>query len=517
MTKQPISLEAVLQQEMGLTSFRIGQKEIISDILRGQDVLGILPTGSGKSLCYELPARILQGKVLVVSPLISLMMDQVKRLKAKQFKAAVAINSFMDFPTRKAIIERLDTYKLIFVSPEQLQSQSFINRLLQINIDLFVIDEAHCISQWGHEFRPDYQRLGPIITALDNPVVLALTATATNYVQRDILTSLNRPDIQKHIYPMDRENIAISIQHVEKEDNKNQVIASYLSARPVPTLIYFTSRMMTEEVASRLLNQFPHRRIAYYHGGMDQVDRISIQQQFMNDQIDIVCCTSAFGMGIDKSNIRLVIHYHFPYQMEAYIQEAGRAGRDGQDSVSLILYSKADEILPRRIIQQELPSEQVVSAAFQILKNYAEQGISIPHSSEEIETIFQMNEVQWRFFYYQLEKHDIIVNNAILFHHETWTDAYRQIQSFIQERIQLKENKLQSMLQWVNETVCLRQTLYSVFQPTYKQPTGQCCSNCGFELNKWNPSINSIEKIFYDSWEESLRSKLLIGAEYETK
>src|SRR5690625_2720860 len=214
-----------LQQHFKYDTFRQGQEEIIQDVLNGYSVLGVLPTGSGKSLCYQLTAKLLSGTTIVVSPLISLMIDQVKQLKAIQFKEVVALNSFMEYAERRQVYEQLHTYKLVYVSPELLQKESLLAYLQQVDISLFVIDEAHCISQWGHEFRPDYLKLHSIIKLFKNPPILALSATATVNVQTDITTSLHRPNMIKHIYPMDRENITFCVRETsneaEKQDRKS--------------------------------------------------------------------------------------------------------------------------------------------------------------------------------------------------------------------------------------------------------------------------------------------------------
>src|SRR5690625_1433665 len=255
-----------MQHYFGHGSFRPGQKEIIHDIMRGEDVLGVLPTGSGKSICYQLPAILLDGSTIVVSPLISLMMDQVKQLKANNFKSAVALNSFMDPSERKQTLRTLHHYKLIYVSPELLQQNEIQQRLKQMDISLFVIDEAHCISQWGFEFRTDYLKLADIAEFLNKPPILALSATAPEHVQKDIIQSLHRPDMRKHIYPMDRENIAISIIRKDSDEEKIAEISDILSRFSVPTLIYFSSRQSAEKTAADLRKILP-QRIAYYHGG----------------------------------------------------------------------------------------------------------------------------------------------------------------------------------------------------------------------------------------------------------
>ncbi|WP_067725408.1 RecQ family ATP-dependent DNA helicase [Oceanobacillus damuensis] len=511
------SLEDYLNHYFHYNSFRTGQKEIIQEVLRGRDVLGILPTGSGKSICYQLPARLQQGLTIVVSPLISLMIDQVKELKANNFKEVVAINSFMNPAERKSVYNNLENYKLIYVSPELLQQKELIDRLRMHHVQLFVIDEAHCISQWGHDFRTDYLKLGGTIEALNNPTVLALSATATPEVQEDIIGSLRRPDMLKRIYPMDRENIAFCIEEVADDKEKLEVIIDLFKKYHIPALIYFTSRAAAEKTAGILSERLADKQTAFYHGGMDQMDRISIQQQFMNDQLDIVCCTSAFGMGINKSNIRLIIHYHLPLQLESYIQEVGRAGRDGKSSVGLLLFSPNDAYIPGNMIKNELPDEEDVTNLFHHLYAMTHEQIEMSLAKEHMESTLNISEVQWKFLRFQLEKHDIIKNNRVIYQKDTWKNALFSIQNTIRKRVLYKEDKLYDVLRWVHTKECLRKHLYKPFQTSYKDSAYQCCSTCGFSWQKWVPDETPSDLKKYSSWQLKLKKLLLIGENDEAK
>lgn len=511
MNKQRLVLEDELRRYFNYTAFRLGQKEIIQDIMNGNDVLGILPTGSGKSICYQLPAILLEGLTIVVSPLISLMIDQVKQLKANNFKSVVALNSFMERLERTRVIQNLHTYKLIYVSPELLQRADLIKHLQNIKVSLFVIDEAHCISQWGHEFRPDYLKLRSTIDQLDNPITLALSATATPHVQDDIITSLGKTNINKRIYPMDRDNIAFCVQSVSDDQEKIKTINNLMENYRVPTLIYFSSRRTAENIAKVLSEKLPSLRIAFYHGGMDQMDRITIQQQFMNDQLDVICCTSAFGMGINKKNIRLIIHYHFPLQIESYIQEVGRAGRDNGESVSLLLFSPNDIHLPLNIIKNELPSESDLSFVFKHLADLYQIESKLPFKDLEMANRFKLSETQWRFLRFQFEKHDMIIQNTIYYEKEQWERAYDQIKALIMKRTLFKEQKLTEMLNWVRQKSCLRKHLFKDFQPSYRAPSHQCCSSCGFNWSEWKPVQRATRDNLPMMWEDKLKRILLIG------
>lgn len=508
------NLEKQLGKYSDFSTFRTGQKEIIQDVLDGHNVLGILPTGSGKSLCYQLPARIVPGAVLVVSPLISLMLDQVKQLKSMGFKDVIAFNSFMNHSDKQEAFKNLNNYKLIFVSPEMLQNPNFFKQLLTIRVSLFVVDEAHCISQWGHEFRPDYLKLKEIIKELDWPTVLALSATATPEVQKDIEQQLGCQSMVKHIHQMDRENISFSVEHVANYQEKLDYIVPLLKRLPVPTMVYFTSRHWTEKVSQELAKRLPNLRVSFYHGGMEQTDRILIQQQFMNDQLDVICCTSAFGMGIDKSNIRLIVHFHLPTQVESFIQEIGRAGRDGASSVSLVLVAPNDDFLPKKLISSELPDQVVVAAVIKYLSFLQQEKRAIPEDDSELLERFQLSETQWRFLRYHFEKRGIIKGTRILYNFDEWKKTTNEINQLITSRLRYKEEKLAQLLRWVDGDVCRRESLFSSFQNSIKEPSFCCCDRCDFSFANWDPVLTEKKQVSFE-WKEDFKRIMLQGRHNE--
>ncbi|WP_077621697.1 RecQ family ATP-dependent DNA helicase [Sediminibacillus massiliensis] len=504
-------LERALQKYYGFSSFRPGQKEIILDVLDGKDVLGILPTGSGKSLCYQLPARILKGSVLVISPLISLMTDQEKQLIAKGFKRVISINSFLSFEKKKTAFQQLGSYDLIYASPEMLQSPEFVAKLKQIQLALFVVDEAHCISQWGHEFRPDYLKLGDIVGELGRPPILALSATATPEVQEDIIYQLKSDRMKKHIHPMDRENIALKVDKFPSPADKLTYLSKILEKYKVPTMIYFSSRNWTEKAAITLSNAVPDLKIAYYHGGMEQTDRILVQQQFMNDELDVICCTSAFGMGIDKNNIRLVVHFHLPTQIESFIQEIGRAGRDGKSSVSLVMLAPNDDLLPKKLIQLELPVEMEVERVFHRLQAIQQKEGKLFEKDEENAQFMDISETQWRFLRYHLEKQAVIGQGRIAPEFEDWNQVKLELGKIVNWRTSYKESKLSELLKWAeSESICRREGLFSAFQDSVKPPTYGCCDHCGFTLGTWQPEEQTRRNETID-WKEDFKMLMLQG------
>lgn len=508
-------LETYLQTCFGYQAFQQGQREIISDVLKGHDVLGVLPTGSGKSLCYQLPAKVLPGVTIVVSPLISLMIDQVKQLKAYYYKEAEALHSFQSWKEKQQILQQLHTYKLLFISPELLQNTEVQQKMKQVSLSLFVIDEAHCISQWGHDFRPDYLRLQSIIKMFEETPVLALTATASPAVQKDIERTLKRAPMKKHTYSIERENISLVVEHITAgEFEKKKRLISYIEKCPAPTIIYFSSRKKAEEIALYLHQALPGRHIAYYHAGMQQEERMQIQQQFLHDQLDIICSTSAFGMGINKSNIRLVVHYHIPTQLESFVQEIGRAGRDGKPSVSVVLYRKEEKQIPLAIIQNELPNGEVTNIVCRYLQDLALQGKTVPSYSQELEQRLQVDEVKWRFLLYQLEYRGILKESVIETVPEKWEAAISEITAFCRNRYLNKRKELWKLVSWMEETACLRVGLYRHFQENVQREQENCCSNCGFTMNRLveMKEWETVPEAPAMNWQEELKSLLLEGA-----
>lgn len=465
-----------LKRYFGFDQFREGQEAVIRDVMDGKDVLGILPTGTGKSLCYQLPARLLHGTTIVVSPLISLMVDQVKQLKAAGYKSVTALNSFMDVQEKKQVMQNLERYDLVYISPEMLQNDRLQEELCRMTIPLFVIDEAHCISQWGHEFRTDYLKLHRIIDAIGSPTVLALSATATPEVQADIMEKLHRPAMNRHIYPMDKQNISLSVEEVHSPEEKTARIVDLLSHIHAPTMIYFSSRQWAERVSVVLREKLSHRT-AFYHGGMEQTDRMLVQQQFMNGQLDVICCTSAFGMGVDKKDIRLVIHFHLPSQTESFIQEIGRAGRDGKPSASLVLFTKKDHYLPQMLIQSELPEREQLDIALGYLKR--REGQKIPEDESIMEQL-QLSESQWNFIKYQSEESGVLIDGMV---QPFPFDFESRIHALLRERWTYKQGKLTEMMTWIHHTGCRREALYSSFQDHIRPPDVPCCDVCGFSVD----------------------------------
>lgn len=486
-------LSKALQKFYGYNQFRTGQEEILGSVLANHHTLGVLPTGTGKSICYQLPAFMRSGQVIVVSPLLSLMEDQVKQLRARGFKRVAALNSFLDFEDKQQIMRKLQHYDLLYVSPEMLQNEFLINRLQTLHIQLFVVDEAHCISQWGQEFRTDYLRLAEVIRNLGSPPVLALTGTATPEVQADIQHLLGDLDMDKHIYPMDRENISYFVKEVQDQQEKNETMLALLRKIQAPTIIYFSSRNMAESTAAIIRANMPDMPCAYYHGGMENEDRILIQQQFLAGQLQIICCTSAFGMGVDKEDVRLIVHYHLPSDKESFIQEVGRAGRDGEESVSAVLYSPGDWQIPIHLIEQDLPEQASIQQMLRFLYQRVKAGQTELPSYELLIQHIPISETQWRFLLYQMEKHDIVKGNHLHYKANAWKEFLNQIEKFVGDRKRHKLKQLQRMKEWVYTDTCRRQVLFADFQSEVRPAKGRCCDNCGDTLAEWQAGLTNAQ------------------------
>ena len=340
-----------LKAVFGYDSFRPGQEAVINAVLEGRDILAVMPTGAGKSLCYQVPAMLLSGITLVISPLISLMQDQVKALNEAGVDAAF-INSSLSEKEMHDTFKNASKgqYKIIYVAPERLMSEGFVRLAKGVEISMITVDEAHCISQWGQDFRPSYMDIAEFINILDKrPIISAFTATATQNVREDIICSLGLSDPYFLVTGFDRENLFFQ---VDKPQNKERFILDFIERhRGESGIIYCATRKNVDSLYTLLRKQ--HISVGKYHAGMSNEERKQMQNDFVFDYTSIVIATNAFGMGIDKSNVRFVIHYNMPSSMENYYQEAGRAGRDGLNSECILLFSPQDIIINRFLLEHK--------------------------------------------------------------------------------------------------------------------------------------------------------------------
>ena len=337
-------LQGLLRRTFGLRKLRPGQREVIEQVLARKDTLAVMPTGAGKSLCYQLPGLHMKGMTVVVSPLISLMKDQADKLEERGAEVA-AVNSTLSVREETELLDEIRRHKadFVFSTPERLEDESFVQTLKKGKIDLFVIDEAHCISQWGHDFRPAFLGLGKALHALGDPPLLALTATATPEVVDDIRKQLDRPRMQVIHADLYRENLRFAVRQVTSEEGKRAALVDALKEANGPAIVYTATVKAAEALHAWLASQ--GKDALLYHGRLSARERNERQDAFMSGEARTMVATNAFGMGIDRADIRAVIHYQLPGSLEAYYQEAGRAGRDGKAARCTLLYDHSDRRL----------------------------------------------------------------------------------------------------------------------------------------------------------------------------
>lgn len=495
-----VDTQALLDQHFGFRKFLDAQEEVVQTILAGEDVLVVMPTGGGKSLCYQLPALILEGVTVVVSPLIALMKDQVDALQRRGI-AATLINSTLTPTEQSERIRRLSRgdYKLVYIAPERFRQHSFLQALGEATISLFAVDEAHCISQWGHDFRPDYFRLGEVLERLGRPQCAAFTATATPEVRQDILVQLGLREPKEFVAGFSRPNLRLNIVHVDKEAKKYDRIRSIIAEQKTG-IVYCATRKRVEAV-NQTLQSWGVRTIAY-HGGMSDTERENAQNLFITRKADVAVATNAFGMGIDRSDIRFVSHFETPGSIEAYYQEAGRAGRDGEPSICELYFNFADTKIQEFFLDGSNPSRELILDVYDALKSSADETGEVRMPIRELAARLQEhnggtaanNEMSVSAALSVLQRADYIDRFDIagervrgtrllkpdLARHEVCLDW-----EALSEKERRDRSKLKAMINLVYARECRQSTILHYFGE--KDPAR--CGNCDFCLTRTRTSL----------------------------
>ncbi|MFT8316882.1 MAG: ATP-dependent DNA helicase RecQ [Sporolactobacillus sp.] len=482
-------IRRVLQERFGYSDFRPGQEEIIEAVCQRADVFAMMATGSGKSLCYQIPGYLLPGTVLVVSPLLSLMEDQVHSLRAHGENKVRALNGLIHPKERQRILRTLDRYKFLFISPEMLRKTDVLAALSAIRIALFVVDEAHCISQWGHDFRPDYLHLLAIRQRLHHPACLALTATAGQRVRTDIIEHLGLEQARIFVNSADRPNIALSVREKTTNEQKIEEILDLLDQVELPAIIYCSSRDWSERLAE-IIREKLALRTAYYHGGMTAEDRTKIQNQFLEQQLMVLCCTNAFGMGVNMSHVRLVIHFQYPGNLNAYLQEIGRAGRDGAQSLAVLYHAPADDRLPEAFIDANYPEDAQLMRTLTAL-DQGKWDLNHPDALEAGLLEEGMSQTAARFILDQLQMKT---------EGHPFRSLFEPCKKEREARKKHKRRELEEMRQWLNEPGCRRAAYLRTFDETLLKRPQLCCDHCGLDFSAFKRSKKQLSSDINIDW-----------------
>ena len=491
--KKSISEEmlAVARERFGFERLRAGQEEIIAALLGGSDCLAVMPTGSGKSAIYQIAGSMMPGVTLVVSPLIALQKDQVDSINEQAAHEAVLVNSTLGAAKAREVLDRVEEgdSKFIFLAPEQLHKRETIEKLERAEVSLFVIDEAHCISEWGHDFRPDYLDLGCVIERLNQPVVLAMTATASSQVREEIAGRLKLRDPRIFVRGFDRPNIYLRVDHFKTKEEKFEKLLSRVNWADKPGIVYVATRKTAEEIMSELAEAGV--KALFYHGGLKASERHEMQEQFMNGEAEVMVATNAFGMGIDKADVRFVYHFDVSSSLDSYYQEIGRAGRDGEKAEAVLFFRREDMGVQKFHCGEgkiEVKDIQRVANAI------AEQ--EGPVELESISTQADLSERKLSSVVHRLEDVgavEILPSGEVELSQDV--NAFEAVHAAVavqEQRKEMKQERLCHMQEYADLSTCRREHLLRYFGDDF---TGPChnCDNCACESSshRVDPSIGT--------------------------
>jgi ATP-dependent DNA helicase RecQ len=470
-------INKIAQQTFGYEQLRQGQQEVTAAIISGQDSLAVMPTGSGKSAIYQIAALMLPGATVVVSPLLALQQDQVEAIAEQEIAPAAAFNSALSNTERRDAIDNLERKQLefLFLAPEQFKNEGVLATLAAAKPSLFVVDEAHCISEWGHDFRPDYLKLSAVIESLNHPTVLALTATASPIIQQEIVDRLGMRHPQIFVQGFDRPNIWLGVQTFHDEAEKQNALLEAVIAADKPGIIYAATRKRTEEIAQQLAEQGVNA--LPYHAGMSSHKREQIQTAFMADEAEVIVATTAFGMGIDKANVRFVYHANISDSLDSYYQEIGRAGRDGEPAKAVLFYDPEDLKLRRFFASSGKISIDEVSQVAEAI-----QHAQHPLEAEDLKTATDLSQGKITKAISRLEEVELVevlaTGEITKGDGEIKPETAVKAATIAQERQeQFMRSRVEMIRNYAELQDCRRQYLLNYFGEAFDQKCG-CCDNC---------------------------------------
>jgi ATP-dependent DNA helicase RecQ len=474
-------LEQIAQQVFGYDHLHPAQREVLSAVLAGRDTLAVMPTGSGKSAIYQIAGLRIPGMTIVISPLLALQQDQVEAIAEQGTVKAIALNSTLSKAKREQVFEQIanEEVEFLFLAPEQFSNAETLSKIKETSPSLFVVDEAHCVSEWGHDFRPDYLQLGGVIEALGHPVTLALTATASPLVRKEIVERLGMDDPAEIVKGFNRPNIYLSACCCHEEKEKLDHLLQAVADAETPGIVYVATRKAAEEIAEKLC-ETGHQATAY-HAGMRGSDRTAVQTQFIADEVDIIVATNAFGMGIDKPNVRFVFHYHIPGAIDAYYQEIGRAARDGNPAQATLFYHPDDMKLQRFFTGGAQVDKEVLEELIELLETTKDTP-----SKAQIKEHFDLSQIKTNAALDALESVEFIrlddSGNIATIETEaaqnlTTEQVVEQAMTQQERHKQFDHSRLHMMRGYAETSACRREYILSYFGEAIETPCGSC-DNC---------------------------------------